>query len=52
MNEFIHITKLQLDGRLDVIEARNRTVITDDFQPAFQPAPVIVGKFQDEQVLK
>ncbi|MNJ32546.1 hypothetical protein D3C77_272130 [compost metagenome] len=52
MNKLIDITKLQLDGRLDVIETRNCTVITDDFQPAFQPAPVIVGKFQDEQVLK
>ncbi|MNJ68749.1 hypothetical protein D3C77_650230 [compost metagenome] len=52
MNELIDIAELQLDGSLDVVVTRDRSVVADNFQPALQPAPVIVGELQYEQVFK
>jgi hypothetical protein len=52
VDEFIHVTELELDRGADVVEADDAGVLADDFQAAFQLALVIVRHFQDEQVLK
>ncbi|MNS72207.1 hypothetical protein D3C72_1056080 [compost metagenome] len=52
VNELIHVPELQLDGGLDVVETRDRTMVADDFQPTFKLAPVVIGKFENEQVFK
>ena len=52
MDEFIHVTKLQLDCGLDVVVTHDRGVIADDLQAAIELAPMVVGKLEDEQIFK
>lgn len=52
MNESIDVAKLQLDRRLDVVEAHDPREVPDDPQSALQASLVIVRQFEDEQMFK
>ena len=52
VHELLDITKLELDGRLDVVVADHGGVIADDLQATFQATPVVIGQFEDEQVFE
>ena len=52
MDEFINVAKLQFDGRFDVVVADDGGVVADDLQAAIELAPMVVGKFKDEQILE
>ena len=52
VDEVVHVPELELDGGLDAVGARDARELRDDFQPAFPPAPVVVGEFQNEKVFK
>jgi hypothetical protein len=52
VDEGIDVAKLQLDRRLDVVEADDPRKVGDDPQSAFKAALVVVGQFEDEQVFK
>jgi hypothetical protein len=52
VDEGVDVAKLQLDRRLDVVEADDPRKVGDDAQPAFKSALVVVCQFEDEQVFK
>jgi hypothetical protein len=45
VNERVDVPELQLDCRMDVVEANDTPKIADDFQAALKLAPVIVRQF-------
>jgi len=52
VHELLDIAELELDGRLDVVVADHGGVIADDLQAALKTSPVVIGQFEDEQVLE
>lgn len=52
MDKPIDIPKLELDRRPHVVEADNGRVVANDPEPTVKPAPVVVGHFEDEEVLE
>ena len=52
VDEGIHLAELELDRRPDVVVADDGGMVADDLEPALDAAPVVVGQFQDEEVLE
>ena len=52
VNEGIHIAQLDLDGGTHVVEADDAREVGDDAQAALEPPPMVIGKFENEEVFK
>ena len=52
VDEIIHVPELEFDGGADIVEADNFREIVDDFQAAFQLAPMVVRHLEDKQFIK
>ena len=52
VDEGVHVTELELDRRPDVVVADDGRMVAADLEPALDAAPVVVGQFQDEEVLE
>jgi hypothetical protein len=52
VDECTHIAELQLDRRAHVVEAYDLSKLLDNSETAIDTAEVIVGQFENEQVLK
>ena len=50
MDEAVDVAELQLDRRVDVVEADHPPEIADDLQPALELAPMVVRQLEYEQV--
>jgi hypothetical protein len=50
--ELADVAELQLDHRAHVIEANDLGKFLNDFQSPFDAAKMVVGKLQNEQILK
>ena len=52
MNETLDITKLEFDGRAHIVEFNDLSEVIDDLETAIKTPPMIVGKFENEKILK
>lgn len=52
VDEGVHVAELEFDRRPDVVVAEDGGMVADDLEPALDLAPVVVGQFEDEEVLE
>jgi hypothetical protein len=52
MDELSDVTELKLDCGAHIVEANNLGKFMDDFKSPFDAAKMVVGKLQNEQILK
>jgi hypothetical protein len=52
VDECWHVSDLELYRGAYIVEPDNPGMILDDSKPTFQSAPMVVGHFQNKQVLK
>jgi hypothetical protein len=52
VDERIHVSELQLDGRANIIEADDLRELRDNAQSPIDVAPVVIGHFKDEQLVE
>jgi hypothetical protein len=52
MNEVLNVAELKLDCRLDVVVSNNGTECLYDLLSPGHVAPVVIGRFEDEEVLE